>query len=111
MPVALVACCQGPETRSRVESVFDMLVFINITRVVITNKIEMDNLNIDRDRAQCEKATDTLLRLTEPINNFFDKVLVMDKDEAVRNNRLALLGEIWQIVSSLADFSKLDERT
>lgn len=68
------------------------------------------DLKMFAQQCLCEKATDTLLRLTEPINNFFDNVLVMDKDEAVRNNRLALLNEIWQMVSSLADFSKLDER-
>jgi len=68
------------------------------------------DLRMYAEQCQCEKATETLLRLTAPINSFFEKVLVMDKDEALRNNRLALLNEIWQMVSSLADFSRLDER-
>lgn len=45
--------------------------------------------------------------LTGPVNNFFDKVLVMDKDESVKNNRLALLRDIWTTAFTLADFSKL----
>ncbi|MEW6419270.1 MAG: glycine--tRNA ligase subunit beta [Nitrospirota bacterium] len=45
--------------------------------------------------------------LTEPVNNFFDHVLVMDKREEIRQNRLALLNEIWNSVSTIADFSKL----
>lgn len=45
--------------------------------------------------------------LTTPVNNFFDKVLVMDKDDAVKNNRLALLRDIWSTAFTLADFSKL----
>jgi glycyl-tRNA synthetase beta chain len=45
--------------------------------------------------------------LTEPINNFFDHVLVMDKREEIRQNRLALLNEIWSTVLTIADFSKL----
>ncbi len=45
--------------------------------------------------------------ITLPVNNFFDKVLVMDKDESVRFNRLALLSDIWAIALSVADFSKL----
>lgn len=56
------------------------------------------------------KAVDTLVvTLTEPVNLFFNTVLVMDKDEAVRDNRLSLLKEIWGLVSQVADFSKLSE--
>lgn len=56
-------------------------------------------------------ALERLLELTAPINNFFDKVLVMDKDKKIRNNRLALLGDIWNTASLVADFSKLSEAT
>ena len=45
--------------------------------------------------------------LTGPINHFFDHVLVMDKREEIKQNRLVLLKEIWRTVSVLADFSKL----
>jgi len=45
--------------------------------------------------------------ITVPVNNFFDKVLVMDKDDAVKNNRLALLRDIWATAFTFADFSKL----
>ena len=38
---------------------------------------------------------------------FFDKVLVMAKDEAVRNNRLALLKGLSAVFASVADFSKV----
>ena len=55
-------------------------------------------------------ALKSLAALTEPINTFFDRVLVMDKREEVKMNRLALLREIWDTALSLADFSKLTER-
>ncbi|MBM4145985.1 MAG: glycine--tRNA ligase subunit beta [Nitrospira sp.] len=48
-----------------------------------------------------------LSSLTDSINNFFDKVLVMDKNEEIKMNRLSLLNEIWRTVSTIADFSKL----
>ena len=38
---------------------------------------------------------------------FFDKVLVMAEDEAVRNNRLALLKGLSAAFSSVADFSRV----
>ena len=48
-----------------------------------------------------------LTTLAPAINDFFDQVMVMDKDMDVRNNRLALLSNISQTLSSFADFAKL----
>jgi len=56
---------------------------------------------------QVYKALDLLPALTGPINAFFDGVLVMDKNEEIKLNRLSLLNEIWKTVSMVADFSKL----
>lgn len=52
-------------------------------------------------------AIDAMMDLTEPIDAFFDAVMVMDKDEAIRENRLALLKAIVDMSLRLADFSKL----
>jgi len=38
---------------------------------------------------------------------FFDEVLVMAEDEAVRANRLALLGRLDRLMNEVADISKL----
>jgi len=51
----------------------------------------------------------TLFELEKPINTFFDSVLVMDKNEKIKNNRLALLNSIKNIFDSLGDFSKIME--
>lgn len=48
-----------------------------------------------------------LSEITPAVNNFFDKILVMDKDEDIKSNRLALLKEIWSTALLFADFSKL----
>ena len=53
------------------------------------------------------EALKTLAQLRDPINNFFDKVLVMSKDEAKKNNRLALLYQIDCLFMQIVDFSKL----
>ncbi|OGU00091.1 MAG: glycine--tRNA ligase subunit beta, partial [Geobacteraceae bacterium GWC2_48_7] len=42
-----------------------------------------------------------------PVDNFFDKVMVMAEDERVRTNRLALLTEIAGIFRIIADFSRI----
>lgn len=45
--------------------------------------------------------------LKEPVDKFFDKVLVMDKDEKIRLNRLSMLWEIRDLFFKIADFSKI----
>jgi len=48
-----------------------------------------------------------MTRMKGPIDEFFDRVMVMVEDEAIRNNRLALLDGIGQLFLRIADFSKL----
>jgi glycyl-tRNA synthetase beta chain len=45
--------------------------------------------------------------LADPIDRFFDDVLVMAPDAAVRANRLALLRAVTATFLQVADFSKL----
>lgn len=52
-------------------------------------------------------AIDAMMDLAQPIDGFFDGVMVMDPDEAVRNNRLALLKSIVELAQKIADFSKI----
>ncbi len=46
-------------------------------------------------------------KVIEPVNTFFDNVMVMDEDENVKNNRLALLEEVRGIVNAVGDLSLL----
>jgi len=59
------------------------------------------------DGHKYSEALRILLGLTAPINDFFDNVLVMDKQEEIKLNRLSLLKDIWTLTSQIADFSKL----
>ena len=52
-------------------------------------------------------ALNKLAALRPPVDNFFDHVMVMDKDEKVRINRLSLLAEISALFHKIADFSKI----
>lgn len=53
------------------------------------------------------QALAAIATLRPAVDAFFDKVLVNAPDEAVRANRLALLGGLFQEVSSIADFSEI----
>ena len=50
-----------------------------------------------------------LADLREPVDAFFDTVMVMAEDEAVRNNRLALLAFLRDLFLNVADISLLQE--
>lgn len=45
--------------------------------------------------------------LRGPVDQFFDKVMVMAEDEQVRTNRLALLTSIARLFGGIADFSRI----
>ena len=49
-----------------------------------------------------------VLKLIPSINTFFDKVLVMAEDESIKQNRLALVGQIANLSTGIADLSKLE---
>ena len=52
-------------------------------------------------------ALNKLAALRPPVDAFFDNVMVMDKDEKIRFNRLSLLAEISALFHKIADFSKI----
>ena len=49
----------------------------------------------------------TLAGLKDPVDKFFDDVLVMADDEDIRKNRLALLGKLRALFLDVADISRL----
>lgn len=52
-------------------------------------------------------ALDILSELNAPVNKFFDDVMVMDKDEAVKNNRLSLLCIVKDLINCVGNLSKI----
>jgi len=58
------------------------------------------------DRNYAEALT-ALAGLREPVDHFFDDVMVMADDKATRKNRLALLGELRDLFLNVADISRL----
>lgn len=54
-----------------------------------------------------DASLEAMAKLKAPIDAFFDSVLVMDKDDSVRRNRLALLTHIHDLFSRVGDFRKI----
>ncbi len=68
-----------------------------------------ENIRPLLDRADYKEALQALLALKEPVDNFFDQVMVMSEDQNIRQNRLNLLTGISQMVLKIGDISKLEE--
>jgi glycyl-tRNA synthetase beta chain len=60
-----------------------------------------------RDEKNYAAALAQISRLRQPVDAFFDKVMVMVDDERVRANRLALLRDLLSEFSTIADFSEI----
>ena len=56
-----------------------------------------------------QQALDTLATLREPVDAFFDQVMVMADDPAIQRNRLALLASLQALFLEVADISLLPQ--
>jgi glycyl-tRNA synthetase beta chain len=68
----------------------------------VDQKVSAAMTNKSFDQALIEIAS-----LRDAVDRFFDGVMVMAEDSAIRRNRLALLGQIAALFAKFADFSKL----
>ncbi len=60
-----------------------------------------------REEKNYAAALEQISQLRQPVDAFFDKVMVMVDDERVRANRLALLQNLLNEFSTIADFSEI----
>ena len=56
-----------------------------------------------------EEALTVMLQMKDPVDRFFDKVMVMTEDPAVRRNRLNLLTALGEVVLQVGDISRMHQ--
>jgi len=71
--------------------------------------LQQSGANVEdyRKRKEYLPALQLLATAREPVDKFFDKVMVMVEDQRVRANRLALLRTLLKEFSTIADFSEI----
>jgi glycyl-tRNA synthetase beta chain len=67
---------------------------------------ELTSISKKAEQENHSKPT-TLLALTQPMINYFDKVLVMDKDDKTKQNRLAFLSNADNLYTNFANFEEI----
>ncbi len=59
------------------------------------------------DKQEYDKALEVLLQMKQPVDLFFDQVMVMADDERIRVNRLNLLTVLRELVLRIGDISRM----
>jgi glycyl-tRNA synthetase beta chain len=65
------------------------------------------SVTVDKRAGKYLEALEEIAGLRKVVDTFFEEVMVMAEDEAVRKNRLALLAELLREFTTIADFSEL----
>ena len=80
-----------------------------VAESILVSKLEtvQSELNHLVKKEHYVQAMMALGSLKEPIDEFFEKVLVNDEDPKVRLNRLKILNQIRNVMLTVADFSKI----
>ncbi len=65
-------------------------------------------IHAELERERFTEAMGVMARLRRPVDAFFEKVTVNDKDAAMRKNRLLLLAHLRSTLHTVADFSKIE---
>jgi glycyl-tRNA synthetase beta chain len=74
--------------------------------VELATASELIRAEVERERFV--EAMGVMARLRKPVDAFFDKVTVNDKDPELRKNRLKLLSRLRATLHLVADFSKIE---
>ncbi|MBE7704825.1 MAG: glycine--tRNA ligase subunit beta [Cyanobacteria bacterium SIG29] len=85
--------------------------FGSVNTALFNNNSEKELWNaaliINENQLTYKELEDKLITIIPYISDFFENVLVMDKDEAIKQNRINMLNSIKQKFSKIADFSKI----
>ena len=100
---------QATETKKTIAEQLDTSALTEDAERLLATKIPETASAVRRlrDDKSYAAALARISHLRQPVDAFFDKVMVMVDDERVRANRLALLRELLNEFSTIADFSEI----
>jgi glycyl-tRNA synthetase beta chain len=94
---------------SAVRAEFDMALLVLPEEKALASAFKLLQGSVEKAYLDLEytSALKALAALKAPVDAFFDKVMVMDKDARVRDNRIGFLGTLHGTMNRIADLSKL----
>jgi glycyl-tRNA synthetase beta chain len=96
----------SPSVKSTIKE--DMLIIDE--EIVLFKEIKRisENLQTHVKNADYAASLSLLSRLSSPVEGFFDKVMVMDDNQEIRNNRLSLLVKLKGLFDQVANFALIN---
>lgn len=93
----------------RIKKTVDESLFEEKSEAALYSAYKKVNKNVAQhlDKGSLDKALHEIASLRDPVDAFFEGVMVMDKQKKIRDNRLALLKQISDLFGLFADFSKI----
>src|SRR6185312_6238448 len=100
---------QAGEKKLRIAETFELLAGVAEEERALAAYLQQNSSKIEahRQKKEYKEALLVLSAAREPVDKFFDKVMVMVEDEKIRANRLALLQTLLKEFSTIADFSEI----
>ena len=108
--ISTLDCPQLLESANRVARLLKEPVSAQVNKSLFNVPAENmlhEQINTVDAKDDYSKYLSQLVEINPSVEKFFNDVLVMDKDEKVKQNRLALLGLLKQKYDYICDFSKL----
>ncbi|MCC6067950.1 glycine--tRNA ligase subunit beta [Ferrovum sp. PN-J185] len=87
---------------------FDQLTECAETNLINCLKTVSTHVELAMSRNDFNMALTQLIPLAEPINHFFDEIMIMSEDLTIRSQRISLLLAIYQLMQQVADIGSLD---
>ncbi|MGD9016963.1 MAG: glycine--tRNA ligase subunit beta, partial [Desulfobacterales bacterium] len=87
----------------------DTALFEDASETALWRAFQRVESSVDRllSENKFDEALSTMATLREPVDAFFEGVMVMADNQGLRRNRLAILARIAALFETIADFSKL----
>ena len=84
---------------------------ISIRKVndVLGSRLNNEIFSLKKLKKEYRDIFEIMCTMKVSIDNFFDNVLIMDKDEFIKENRLNLLRSLRSFFSLLCDFTKIQK--
>ncbi|HEY1799695.1 MAG TPA: glycine--tRNA ligase subunit beta [Terriglobales bacterium] len=100
---------QAGEKKLRIAEIFELFAGVAEEEKILAAYLQQNSSKIEahREKKEYKEALLLLSSAREPVDKFFDKVMVMVDDERIRANRLALLQTLLKEFSTIADFSEI----
>ncbi|MGC6531215.1 MAG: glycine--tRNA ligase subunit beta [Candidatus Puniceispirillaceae bacterium] len=104
-----ILAAEQKKTGQDVSGSIDASLFVAGEETALYDALQAVPADAIADEATLESVMSALTDLADPIDRFFETIIVNDDDMSIRANRLSLLKEVVSQMGKMADFTKIEK--